>query len=252
MQNPEIYSTPTDGVLNLILASRQSFNNSAEFKAQDEKQMQKAFIKFCQGGIFGFYSALTNRPYVVSKNRAFSVMYDLMNLITPRPKMICMVRDLREVVGSMEGNYRKNPLYHDHMVDFGKLQGTTTMKRAQLWLQNHPVGSSVERVREVITNGKAENILFVKFEHFCRHPYSSMQQIYEYLEIPQFQHDFENIRQLTKEDDKWHGIYGDHKIRRKLSEVEPKATNLLGQDTCDFIYNNYKWFFDYFQYPYEQ
>ena len=86
MQNPDIYSTPTDGVLNLLLASRSSFNTSTEFKAQNEKQMQKAFIKYCQGGIYGFYGALTNRKYVISKNRAFGVMYDLMNIITPNAR----------------------------------------------------------------------------------------------------------------------------------------------------------------------
>ena len=249
MQNPEIYSTPTDGVLNLILASRASFNTSPEFKAQDSSQMEKAFIKFCQGGIHAFYGSLTNRKYVISKNRAFNVMYDLMNLITPRPKMICMVRDLREVIGSMEGNYRKNPTYHDHMVDFAKLQGTTTLKRADLWLQNNPVGSALERIKETaIINPK--DILFIKFEHFCRHPNSTMKSVYEYLEIPSFEHDFENIHQLTKEDDKWHGIYGDHQIRKKLTEVEPKAEIILGKEVCDYIYNNNKWFFDYFQYPY--
>ena len=164
--------------------------------------------------------------------------------------MICMVRDLREVIGSMEGKYMANPTFHDHMVDFQKLQGTTKLKRANLWLQNHPVGSAVERIKEVIINGNAEKILFIKFEHFCRHPHSTLQQVYQYLEIPEFRHDFDNIKQLTKEDDRWHGIYGDHKIRRKLGEVEPKAKKLIGQEAYDFIYNNYKWFFDYFQYPY--
>ena len=40
-QNPDIYATPTSGVLELIFGARANYTNSAEFKAQDAETMKK-------------------------------------------------------------------------------------------------------------------------------------------------------------------------------------------------------------------
>lgn len=43
-QNPEIYTTPTSGVLELVFAARGNYTDSPEFKAQDPELMKKAFF----------------------------------------------------------------------------------------------------------------------------------------------------------------------------------------------------------------
>jgi hypothetical protein len=50
-----------------------------------------------------------------------------------------------------------------------------------------------------------------------------MQRIYNYLEIPYFKHDFENVEQLTHENDIIHGIFGDHEIQ---PIIMPSSTRL--------------------------
>jgi hypothetical protein len=75
-----------------------------------------------------------------------------------------------------------------------------------------------------------------------------MVQIYQYLEIPNHKHDFDNIEQVTKEDDNVYGTFGDHVIRKKLEPVRSKAKELLGKDVNDWIYTNYEWFFKQFRY----
>lgn len=248
MQNPNFYSTPTDGVLEMIKASRQVYTQSPQFNAQDKKQMEKAFVEYCKAGMFGFYNALTSCKYVLSKNRGYSSEYNLMHLITPNPRMIVMVRDLREVLASMENNFQKHPTFHEatfHNQPFG---GDTITKRVNVWLSNNPVGTSIDRIKELLIHPR--DVLFIRFEDLCEMPLLQMQKIYAYLGLPYFEHDFKNIKQYTKEDDKWHGIYGDHKIRKRLKDVEPKSKKLLGHDVCRSIYQNYQWFFDHFQYQY--
>ena len=44
MQNPEIYSTPTSGVIEFLLNARSIYTVGEAFKAQDPKEMEKAFI----------------------------------------------------------------------------------------------------------------------------------------------------------------------------------------------------------------
>jgi sulfotransferase len=96
--------------------------------------------------------------------------------------------------------------------------------------------------------GIAEKVLFVKFEDLCLYPDTEMMRIYRYLDIPHFQHDFDNIEQVTKEDDEIYGAFGDHVIRKKLEPVSSKAKSLLGKEVCDWVWNNYEWFFKQFRY----
>ena len=74
------------------------------------------------------------------------------------------------------------------------------------------------------------------------------QSLYEFFEVPYYQHDWDNIEQITHENDAVHGIFGDHKIRNKLEAQKEDFYQILGNYTCDRIKKEYKWFYDYFQY----
>ena len=247
-QNPEVYATPTSGVLELVFAARGNYTNSPEFKAQDPELMKSGFLSFCKHGIKGYFEAITDKPYVIDKSRGWGIHYDFLNQIYPEPKIICMVRDLRDIFSSMENNYRKNQHKQDSILDWSKMQGTTVPKRIDIWSQNPPVGMAIELLGEIIRLGNDSKILFVKFEDLCLYPDAEMTKIYNYLDIPYFQHDFDNIEQVTKEDDTVYGTFGDHVIRTKLEPVTSRAKSLLGKDVTDWIYNNYRWFFDKFHY----
>jgi sulfotransferase len=248
-QNPDIYATPTSGVLELVFAARSNYTNSPEFKAQDSETMKKGFQAFCNEGMKGYYEAITDKKYVVDKSRGWGIHYDFLKFITgEEPKVICMVRDLRDIFASMENNFRKNPDKQFEFLDWSKMQGTTVPKRVDIWAQNPPVGMAIERLAEVIRLGISDKMLFVKFEDLCLYPDTQLIRIYEYLGIPYFKHDFDNIEQVTKEDDEVYGAFGDHVIRTKLEPVPSRAKQLLGKEVTDWIWNNYKWFFDQFRY----
>lgn len=247
-QNPDIYATPTSGVLELIFAARANYTNSLEFKAQDSNLMKSGFLNFCKEGMYGFYNGVTDKKYVVDKSRGWGIHYDFLNLIHGSPKIICMVRDPRDIFASMEKNFRKASDKTSPLVDWSKMQGTTVPKRIDLWAQNPPVGMAFERLGEMMRLGIDNNILFVRFEDLCLYPDEQIKRIYDYLQIPYFNHDFDNIEQLTKEDDEVYGIYGDHIIRTKLEPVISKSREILGDDVCKWIMSHYKWYVDKFRY----
>jgi sulfotransferase len=248
-QNPDIYATPTSGVLELIFAARGNYTISQEFKAQDSELMKKGFQAFCEHGMKAYFNAITDKKYVIDKSRGWGIHRDFLKfVVNEEPKIICMVRDLRDIFASMENNFRKFPEKQDGILDWSKGQGTTVPKRIDIWSQNPPVGLAIERLSEIFRMGYDKDILFVKFEDLCLYPDTQMQRIYQYLEIPYFQHDFDNIEQVTKEDDEVYGAFGDHVIRTKLEPVPSKAKQLLGADVTKWIYDNYKWFFEQFRY----
>ena len=247
-QNPNFYVTPTSGVLELLYASRSNFTLSPEFKAQDKKEMEKAFKSYCKSGLEGFFNGITDKPYVVDKSRGWGVHYNFLNSFYPNPKIICMVRDLRGVYSSMEKNFRKNQHLDSGIIDHSKMKGTTTEKRVDIWGNTQPVGLSIERVYQIIREGMDKNILFIRFEDFCQNPEQEIIKIYNYFGLPYYKHDFMNVEQLTQEDDSVYGIYGDHKIKKEIKPVNQDWEQVLGTNLCNNILNKYRWYYDYFNY----
>jgi sulfotransferase len=247
-QNPLIHTTPTSGLYEMLSACRTIYTDGLEFKAQDATEMETGFKSFLKSGLYGFYEPLTDRPYVVEKCRGWGSEYEFINAFDPNPKIICMVRDIRAIYSSLEKKYRSNPLIDHHIANWGDLSGTTTDKRISIWSANPPIGPAMDRLYQILVQGLHTNILFVKFEELCLDPDIQMKRIYEYLELPYYKHDFENIPQYTKEDDKWYGVFGDHMIRGKLKPVKDDFKEVLGHNACSLIEENYKWFFNDFGY----
>lgn len=247
-QRDDMYVTPTSGTLELIFASRANYTESAEFKAQDAETMKKGFAGYCKNGLYGFYNAITDKDYAVDKSRGWGYYRPFLETFLENPKVIVMVRDLRDVFASMEKNHRKNPEKHDPIVQWGKMQGTSTPKRIDAWAQGPPVGMAIERLSEIMRQGYDNKVLFVKFEDLCMNPENELYRIEEYLGITHFKYDFDNVEQITQEDDAVYGYANLHSIRKSVKPVMSDAKQVLGKDVTDWIWTNYKWFFDYFRY----
>lgn len=249
MQNPEVYSTPTSGVIEFLLNSRTLYSSGDAFRAQDPDQMREGFRSFCKAGLYGFFDGITDRPYVIDKNRGWLGHYDFMEFFNQEsPKIICMVRDLRAIFASMEKNFRKNPDKDPLIVNGAELKNMTTAARVDHFSISPPIGPSVEWLSEVLHRGLDEKILFIKFEDFSSNPEKEIKKIYDYLEIPYFSHDFNNVQQLTQENDVIHGIFGDHKIQPQIKPVKNDYLEVLGREQCTRLKTHYSWFFEKFKY----
>lgn len=249
LQNPEFYATPTSGVLELLYASRGNFTNSPEFKAQDAETMRKGFMSYCKNGMEGFFNGITDKPYVLDKSRGWGIHYGFLNSFYPNPKIVCMVRDLRSVFSSMEKNHRKSQHLDSGIINHSQMKGTTTEKRIDIWANGQPVGLAIERLYQIFKEGTNRHILFVRFEDLCVNPEKEMRRIYDYFELPYYEgHDYDNVEQITQEDDSVYGVYGDHIIRQKIEPQKPDYKEILGTNSSNYIKNKYAWFYDEFKY----
>lgn len=248
-QNPDFYCTPTSGICDILLNARSNFTNSIEFKAQDNSEMEKGFKRFCKDGLFGFYSGITDKKYVMDKCRGWSVTYDFLNWFYPDPKIVIMVRDLRAIVSSLEKKFRENQQLDAGIQNWGDMRGTTVDKRVDLFLTSiPPLGAPMEIIYDVIMRGISKKCLFIRFEDFCKNPETEIEKIYSYLEIPNFKHDFDNINQSTKENDVFYKPFGDHLIKGKLQYIEEDYIKILGKSNSEKIRKNFDWYFKAFKY----
>jgi sulfotransferase len=247
-QNPSFHVTPTSGMIDLMLGARIGYNQNQEAKAGDKEMWKSGFYSFCREGINGYIANLTDKPCILDKNRNWASSYPLLTNIFPDPKIVFMVRDLRAIFASMEKKFRGNPDIENGIVNNMNLTGLTTQQRVEMWAQSHPIGHALPKLNQAILDRTAEKFLFIRYENLCTNPESQLKSIYSYFNLPYFEHNFDYIPQITIEDDTVHGIYGDHTIRNTLGMLPDDSKEILGDYTYEWIYQNFKWYFDIFEY----
>jgi sulfotransferase len=72
-------------------------------------------------------------------------------------------------------------------------------------------------------------MFFVHFEQLTTQPELTMRKLYEFLEEDYYQHDFNYVEQVTKEDDYIFGFEGLHTIRNKVEPIPPRYPTVLGE-----------------------
>ncbi len=245
-QNPDMYATPTSGVVQFLEMIRMSFSQP-EFKAQDTKVMEKAALSFCKEGLKGFASSISDKPYFIDKSFYWGMNFNYLKLINGEdPKIVIMIRDLRDIFASFESNHRKNTLVHNENVNWDNLECTTMEKRIIDLTRKKPVGPVIDALKDIINYRLDSKILFIKYEEFCEDPNREMLRVYNYLGLPYFQHNFSNVEQTTKENDIFYLTR--HDIRSVVKKKESEAEHIIGKPACDWVYKNYEWFFKFFKY----
>lgn len=250
-QNPNFYATPTDGVIELLDGARDKFTNCSEFRAADDQElMLKAWRGFCKGGIDAYCNALTTKPNIIIKGRGWKGEVSwLKNFLSDEPKVICMVRNLKSIAASFEKLHRKNPDKTSQWLIKDEVRGTTVFKRVDMYVKNIPVSISLDRVQEIFELGLDKEIIFIRAEDLTSRPQEIMNEVYDILNIDRYEHNFNNVEQVTKENDVIHALDNDlHTIKNKVEPLVDDYINILGEDACNFIDTEYAWYQKYFGY----
>ena len=248
-QNPSIYATPTDGSLELLFGARMNYTDGTEFKSQDKDLMEKAWMGFCNGGLLGYANALSDKPTVCIKSRGIGIHQGWYSSFLKQPlKIVCCVRNLKGIYSSMEKIFRKqqNSIYQS-VQNHANMQGTTTFKRVLSWSNSPPIGLALERFHQMILEKTIQNCFILRAEDLVKNPDGTMKNLYSYLEMPYYQHNWEYIEQTTKEDDSVHGA-DYHTIKNKLQPIPEDWNAVLGEDTSNWIDMNISWYQKYFVY----
>lgn len=247
-QNPKIYGSSTSPLLEYQFGARSNYN-LAEVKSQDPIIMKDAFISMCSSMAQGYYAPITDKQIICDKNRGWSHYYEWVSQWNPNPKMICMVRDLRSIVASMERIYRANRHNPEGPDNPAQLQNMTVSQRVQYWLSSQPIGLALQRTADLFQRDVAKNIHFMSYETLCASPQETMYDLYEYIGEEPFLHDYNNITKTVIEDDSHFGIFGSHSVKPQIKPCKPADwSDVLPPDVANTIRQNHAWYFNVFQY----
>jgi len=186
-QNPKIH-----GEVNGSLAS---LFNSAHINWKILSNDSNLDIKrnVLSGIIDGFY-ANNDRPIIFDRNINWIPSFGVLESVLQKQiKVLVCVRNPAEILTSFEKSRKENPLElsgaDQNLRDTNSIAG-----RAYYYAGPDGIlGSSHRNLKDSITMGFLDRCLFVDYGRFCGNPKSQTKRIYDFFELPKYEHDYKNI-----------------------------------------------------------
>lgn len=226
-QNPRLHTTSTSGIMDIMFGVRNSWDNLIEFRATPNEAAKVRVLK----GILQSYYADVEKPIVFDKCRGWLSLIEMAEMVLERKaKILVPVRDIRDVLASFEKLWRasnksnQSPTESQNYFDFQSVEG-----RVRAWMRtDQPVGLAYNRIVDALKRGFSDRMFFIDFDDLTSNPKEIMKRVYEFLEEEYFEHDFDNVEQVTWENDEVHGMKGLHDIRKKVEPVKSNREAVLG------------------------
>lgn len=235
-QNPLIHAEGNSALCQLMWDNYVSFfhNSKEQLIANNKINLDKTIIS----KLPLLYYENIERPIIIDKCRSWTIK-DNINLIqkyiTSNYKMIVLIRPIHDIVKSFMKLYLKNKVYSEE-------------KLAKLLIYNtEPLMRSLNGVLYAKQNNINNNFYFLHYDDLINNPKITFKKIYEFLELKEFNHDFNNIINHFPENDEIYGLVGMHQIRNNLAEdIENNKINLPKNiiKLCDKIKKDYEIVFE--------
>lgn len=224
-QHPEISVTPTSPLLDLLCFTNEAFNEINKKYTYDEPVVAKNVYT---GLIESFYKN-HEKPIIFDKHRGWARnIIPIKTYITDKPKIICTNRPISEVLASYIKLINKtNNNFVDDTLRKRGMQITLENRATCLWNEfvSDPYNSTAYGLREF-----RDYIHLVQYDDLISSPDQVMKNIYEFLEIDGFDHDYKNIINYCAEDkDTAWGLDDLHTIRSVLEKTSTPPEEILGQ-----------------------
>lgn len=243
-QNP-LFKIGPDSEIGQILNINRDFMKTNLFHFQlTHEDATRAFYSFCRNGTYSWIDEICEKDRIfVDKSRHWLKNLDYIFKIFPDLKLIVTIRDLRGIVNSFE-KIHNNSIAVDKSDHYQNLNEDLQYQRIRNILNLNYVIDGLFTLKELLEVPKSFNdrLFVVRYEDLTSNPEQSLNQIYDFFDIPRFDHDFENIRQERYYNDNPYQPYGDHKIQSKVVHKEETFSEIRS-DLQEHIIREYNWYY---------
>lgn len=226
-QNPKVHG---EAVSSLAVVASSIHSNWDNIQASKEYPNDKARMGVLRGVFDGYYKHI-EKPIIFDKDRLWTSKIGLLEAVTgARVKILQPVRNPAEILSSFEKLRKNNPMslvLPDQSLGEGSTIGSRCMYYAG---PTGAMGLAHQFIRDAITMGYLDRMLFVEYNRFCNSPKSQLKRIYDFFELPAFEHDLEHIVQEEVYNDTATSLPGLHKIKPKLDKTTVNCVEYLGLD----------------------
>lgn len=226
IQNPVFHAgimSATEGLFAAMLNAMSGTSDSALLMNADARPRVLR-------GLFENYYA--DKDVVFDTNRAWCSHVALLAQLFPRSKIVCMVRDVRWIMDSIERAVLKNPFYLSSIANY-RAEMTVYDRIGMAANGKGMLGAPLNGLKQAYFGPFADRLVIVRYEDFVASPERTIGRLYDVLAIKRFRHDFDNLTFETEEFDRRLGTPGLHSVRRHVT-AETRET-ILPPD----VFNNY-------------
>jgi sulfotransferase len=238
-QNPDMWVSPASPLFRLMVAETTIYDSTENIDYDRKDGIAQAIAR----APHAFYSDKEVK-HVIDKNLNWQTPNGIgliKTYITDRPKIICPVRSIPEILASFDS------------IITGVKGNETNSIDAAVQRETMPIGNSADRRAEwlmrydkditICLNGMKlalnpdlrDMFLFVEYSDLVSDPEAQVERIYEFLEIPEFEHEYQNIVDPTDipEDSPVTGIRHLHKVRPKIEKKSVNPEKVLSKETIN-------------------
>ncbi len=246
-QNPNFWATSTSILPQIVGSAINVWSNSMELKGQllhnkeaTEEQLHRSLKSFCDA----WHHRTDDRSVVFDKSRGWSLNLLALRKIYPNSKAIVLVRDLRNVLASVEKQHRKNPLLDSAQA----VNGKTLYDRADsMFSPRGMIGGPIEGVKDIIR--RKLPVMMIKYEQLVAFPEEVMQEVYQYLEKEPFSHNFENVESTATDVDALYNFKFPHKGEGKVQPTDLNEwTSFMNDELAGTIMKRFPLYNSFFGY----
>ena len=229
-QHPDVHATPTSACHESLFVIRNSWNQWVEHKAAKDLADDKNLQRVLHAMLHAYHD--TDKPVVIDKGRGWTSLLELAEFaLGKQAKVLVPVRSIAQIVASMEKLHRKtahNQPERGNYIDAQSVRGRAN----EVMAKDGVLGLAYNRLRDVAQRGYADRLLLVEFDALTSKPKEVMDDVWSFLGMEAPEHDFDNVQQVTYEDDRVHGL-DLHTIRNKVESVTDDSIQILGTELCD-------------------
>lgn len=238
-QNPDIYSSHLSPIAGILWNYEQNVYNIENVIKLENKE---PILNVGKNVIVNYYSNI-NKPIIIDREKAWATEPNIgiiKKYITPTPKIIFTVRPIIEILASFI-NIIPEYSYIDRAMEatgwwYKDYLSKNDNRCDYLMSPGGQIDKILLSINQVINSNNKGMFHIVSYDDIVNKPDDTLTGIYEFLQLPNYKHNFNNIVKLEKDNDEILGQPANlHKIRPKLNKISKKPEDVLSQ----YVINKY-------------
>lgn len=216
-QNPRFTAGISDPIIDILKSAISTVSISAgmNLRVPNDK-----LVEILKSIVSAYYK--TDNEVCFNTSRLWTANTQLLKQMYPYSKIIVCIRDVPWILDSFERLNSNNPLSVKPVYNHQSLN--TVYERSMMLMgeyPNHPgfVNTPLLAAKQAVYSADTDMICVVDYEKLTTDPLTTMKQIYEFIEEPWYDHDFENVEYSYDEFDSAVKIAGLHTVRPKVEFI---------------------------------
>jgi sulfotransferase len=213
-QNPRFHAGMTSPVGSLFSTLLGQFSAGSEFGPVITQEQRKRLL----AGLFSnYYAEQAGKDIVFDTNRQWCAKLPALMDLFPQAKVIACVRNVAWVMDSLERLYRANPYENTKLFGDDVERNTVYSRVDTLAQRNRLVGFAWAALKESYYGEHSRSLLVVDYDLLTQAPEKVLRLVYDFIEAPWYQHDFNNVHYDAPEFDQALGLAGLHRVRPQVA-----------------------------------